>query len=88
MSCLAIQGTVQVSRQQCLRHSGSISHDLRTSLAAICGYLDLLHKESLSDNAKRYLSLIENRTDAKKQLTEELLKSWIYHPRSSMPNQL
>ena len=36
----------------------------------------------------RYLSLIENRTDAKKQLTEELLKSWIYHPRSSMPNQL
>ncbi|MGN1028042.1 MAG: sensor histidine kinase [Faecousia sp.] len=52
----------------------NISHDLRTPLTAICGYLDLLEKELLSENAARYLSLIENRTEAMKQLTEELFR--------------
>lgn len=52
----------------------NISHDLRTPLTAICGYLDLLQKEPLSENAGRYLSLIENRTEAMKQLTEELFR--------------
>lgn len=52
----------------------NISHDLRTPLTAICGYLDLLHKEPLSENAVRYLALIENRTEAMKQLTEELFR--------------
>lgn len=52
----------------------NISHDLRTPLTAICGYLDLVDKEPLSENAKRYLSLIENRTEAMKQLTEELFR--------------
>lgn len=50
----------------------NISHDLRTPLTAICGYLDLLHKEP--ENAARYLCLIENRTEAMKQLTEELFR--------------
>lgn len=52
----------------------NISHDLRTPLTAICGYLDLLEQEPLSENAARYLSLIENRTEAMKQLTEELFR--------------
>ena len=52
----------------------NISHDLRTPLIAICGYLDLLEKEPLSENAVRYISLIENRTEAMKQLTEELFR--------------
>lgn len=52
----------------------NISHDLRTPLTAICGYLDLLKKEEASENTARYLSLIENRVDAMKQLTEELFR--------------
>lgn len=52
----------------------NISHDLRTPLTAICGYLDLIKKEPLSENAKRYLALIQNRTEAMKQLTEELFR--------------
>lgn len=52
----------------------NISHDLRTPLTAICGYMDLLQKEEKSDNVYRYLSLIENRVDAMKQLTEELFR--------------
>lgn len=52
----------------------NISHDLRTPLTAICGYLDLLGREPLSESAARYLSLVENRTEAMKQLTEELFR--------------
>lgn len=49
-----------------------ISHDLRTPLTAICGYLDMLEEEEKSENAKQYLDIIRNRTDALKDLTEEL----------------
>lgn len=51
----------------------NISHDLRTPLTAICGYLDLLKKEDKGENAKRYLCHIENRVEVLKRLTEELL---------------
>lgn len=52
----------------------NISHDLRTPLTAICGYLDLLKEEEKSEAAARYLEQIEDRTEALKQLTEELFK--------------
>ena len=52
----------------------NISHDLRTPLTAICGYLDLLDKEEKSEKTSRYLSLIANRVEAMKQLTEELFR--------------
>ena len=51
-----------------------ISHDLRTPLTAICGYLDLLEREEKSEAAARYLALIGNRTEAMKNLTEELFR--------------
>ena len=50
----------------------NISHDLRTPLTAILGYLDLLSGEETSPDAKRYLSIMKNRADMLKQLTEEL----------------
>ena len=52
----------------------NISHDLRTPLTAICGYLDLLEREGQSPEIERYLALIANRTEAMKQLTEELFR--------------
>lgn len=52
----------------------NVSHDLRTPLTAISGYLDLLEGEEKSTAAARYLSLIENRTDAMTRLTEELFR--------------
>lgn len=52
----------------------NVSHDLRTPLTAISGYLDLLESEEKSANAARYLALIENRTDAMARLTEELFR--------------
>lgn len=52
----------------------NISHDLRTPLTAICGYLDLLEQEEKSSTVARYLGMIENRTEAMRQLTEELFR--------------
>ena len=52
----------------------NISHDLRTPLTAICGYMNLLQKEETNENVSRYLSLIENRVEAMEQLTEELFR--------------
>lgn len=50
----------------------NISHDLRTPLTTICGYLDLLEKEKTTETTERYLSHIRNRTEVLRQLTEEL----------------
>lgn len=52
----------------------NISHDLRTPLTAVCGYLELLEQEPHTDNARRYLSIIHERTDAMRALTEELFQ--------------
>ncbi len=52
----------------------NISHDLRTPLTAICGYLDLLEQEPLSEKAQCYLAVIRERTDTMRELTEELFR--------------
>lgn len=52
----------------------NISHDLRTPLTAICGYLDLLEQCEVSDEVYGYLKQIENRTEHMRQLTEELFR--------------
>lgn len=52
----------------------NISHDLRTPLTAISGYLDLLDKTEKNEAVNRYLGIIRNRTEALAQLTEELFR--------------
>ena len=52
----------------------NISHDLRTPLTAICGYLDLLEEEKMTEKAERYISIIRNRAELLSQLTEELFR--------------
>lgn len=52
----------------------NLSHDLRTPLTAICGYLDLLNQEPHTENARRYLSVIRERTDAMRAMTQELFQ--------------
>lgn len=52
----------------------NISHDLRTPLTAINGYLGLLKQEKKSENVQRYLSQIQNRTEVLIHLTEELFR--------------
>lgn len=52
----------------------NISHDLRTPLTAICGYLDLLEQEEQSEAVSRYLGVIRSRTEVLRQLMEELFR--------------
>ena len=52
----------------------NVSHDLRTPLTAICGYLELLDKGDKTPEQARYLALIAGRAEAMKRLTEELLR--------------
>ncbi|MBR2942521.1 MAG: HAMP domain-containing histidine kinase [Clostridia bacterium] len=61
----------------------NISHDLRTPLTAISGYLDLLDREEKSETVRRYLAQIRNRTSALTTLTGELLQ---YSVVASAPN--
>ena len=68
----------------------NISHDLRTPLTAVCGYMSLLKKEHLSPQAMEYLSVIDNRIEALKKLTEELFRYSViisiqeYHTRETV----
>ena len=60
----------------------NLSHDIRTPLTAICGYLDLLLREPWSTSAEsrqayRYLEQIKERAEAMKRLTEELFSYFI-----------
>lgn len=52
----------------------NIAHDLRTPLTAICGYLELGEKLDKSPELERYLSVIAERAEHMKKLTEELFE--------------
>lgn len=52
----------------------NISHDLRTPLTAICGYLELLEHEELPEKAGEYVGVIGERAELMRSLTEELFR--------------
>lgn len=52
----------------------NISHDIRTPLTAVCGYLNLLEREQQTYDGAKYIEIIKNRTEAMKKLTEELFR--------------
>ena len=52
----------------------AVSHDLRTPLTAIFGYLDLLEKEETSASVQNYANIIRNRSELLAKLTEELFQ--------------
>lgn len=63
----------------------NVSHDLRTPLTAICGYLELLDKGDKTPDQARYLALISGRAEAMRQLTGELLR---YSVSASLEDEL
>ena len=52
----------------------NVSHDLRTPLTALSGYVELLKGEALSPAGQRYLIQIEDRAQAMQAMTEELFR--------------
>lgn len=79
-----LNGQLRILRQQRLQYENGnkeleqavtdVSHDLRTPLTAVRGYLELLEREPLTKNAARYLAQIDGRVRAMIELTEEMLR--------------
>lgn len=58
-----------------LKHAiTGISHDLRTPLTAICGYMELMSETNLPEEAAEYLMIMKNRVQLLKELSEELFR--------------
>ena len=53
----------------------NVAHDIRTPLTAIKGYVDLLEKEEISSDGRKYLEIIKDRVEYMKALTDELFLS-------------
>lgn len=51
----------------------SVSHDLRTPLTAMLGYIELLEREDKSETVARYVERVKGRAEALRVLTDELL---------------
>ena len=58
----------------------NISHDIRTPLTAIRGYLELMEAEETTENITRYLSVVSERVEVLSRLTEELFQYTITAP--------
>lgn len=52
----------------------NISHDLRTPLTTICGYLDVMKHMEKPQKIAEYLDIIDERAGLMEQLTEELFR--------------
>ena len=52
----------------------NISHDLRTPLTSIKGYIDLVYQEILSSKQKQYLKIIEKKSNEMTELTNQLFE--------------
>jgi len=50
----------------------NVSHDLRTPLTAIRGYLDLMDNDHLTDKQIKYLTIIDSKVKDLTELTEQL----------------
>lgn len=54
----------------------NVSHDLKTPLTSIINYVDLLKTEGLdSENAEKYLDVLDKKTQRLKNLTEDLVEA-------------
>ena len=52
----------------------AVSHDLRTPLTALSGYMQLLEKEEVPPRVREYLDIMDDRILAMTRLTEELFQ--------------
>lgn len=52
----------------------NVSHDLKTPLTSIIGYIDLLKKEDMSPEAQDYVNVISQKSEHLKEMIQDFLK--------------
>ena len=62
----------KTGNQELQKSITNISHDLRTPLTAIKGYIDLIEKDNLNKKQSNYLKIISDKVDILTTLTEQL----------------
>ena len=62
----------KTGNQELKKYITNISHDLRTPLTAINGYIDLIQKEELSESQKKYLNILKNKSNELTELISQL----------------
>ena len=66
----------------------NLSHDIRTPLTAVCGYLDLLQREPLSDSARDTVNILRSRVEELRRLSESLFRyTLVYGDQPAEPVQ-
>jgi signal transduction histidine kinase len=65
----------ELRRQDALKDDfvASVSHELRTPLTSIRGYLELVLDDDLTDDQRRYLSVVDRNADRLLRVVDELL---------------
>ncbi len=54
----------------------NVSHDIKTPLTSIINYVNLLKRENIEDeNVKKYIEILESKSQRLKQLTEDLVEA-------------
>ena len=72
---IAVQNEVKSEKQK-TELITNVSHDIRTPLTSIISYVDLLKREGLtSQNAPKYLDVLERKSNRLKKLTEDLFEA-------------
>ncbi len=70
---LSVQRQMQ-SEQMKVDLITNVSHDLKTPLTSIIGYIDLLKKEEMSPEAKDYVSVISVKSERLKEMIQDLFE--------------
>lgn len=66
--------SLEETNKELLALNHTIAHDLKSPLAIILGYADLLQDEELTPNGRRMLSMIPKMVDALLEMIDDLLK--------------
>ena len=62
--------------QKIEKHLNNVSHDIKTPLTSIINYVDLLKQDGIdSEKSKEYLSILDNKSQRLKKLTEDLVEA-------------
>ncbi len=86
---LALQESFQAAQQSHISNQDlitALSHDLRTPLTILKGYLEVIQLQSLPDTAKPYLERCFRKTEEIRQLTDRIFEYALVYEEAEIPS--